>query len=671
MVDVENGRALPAASAARDDAGYFGTVEPAPLLAALRALQQFTPPRLPKPLAYASAFVSVAIATSLQFIILEKPSLAPFLTFFPFVALTAWLAGPGPGLLSVLLSALVTNYLFIDPYDAWSLSTPALVASAWFIVSSSVVAMLCSAFRGAFLELERLAAEQRHTAAALLKSEHESAERDARFKAIFLNSNEAIALLDPETGSYVDCNRQMERMSEFSHDQLVGMKMNDLVAERCIDEVPRTLASITGTPSLRGEMEMRTATGGVLPVELHSSVVPIGDKNMLVSFLHDISDRKRMEQALLEAHRRKDEFLAVLSHELRNPLTPIRNGLYILERSAPHDPQAQRALAIIGRQVDQLTKLVDDLLDVTRISRGKIRLQRTRFSLTDLARRTAEDYQDMIVGCGLELELNVSDKPIWINGDSARFAQVIGNLLHNATKFTAMGGHVFLAVTEDALQRVAVIRVRDDGAGIHSEVLERLFLPFEQAEATLDRNRGGLGLGLALARAMVELHGGTIAAISAGEGLGAEFVVTLPLDEAREAPVDDAARPHVTVPRRVLIIEDNIDVAQTLQDLLALDNHEVEVAHDGPTGLMRAREFKPEVIVCDIGLPDMDGFHVARALRSDEILKDVFLVALSGYALPEDLKRAAEAGFDQHIAKPLTAQKLEQMLTSAPMPTSA
>ncbi|MFB3910397.1 MAG: PAS domain S-box protein [Candidatus Eisenbacteria bacterium] len=389
-----------------------------------------------------------------------------------------------------------------------------------------------------------------------------------------------------------------------------------------------------------------------------------------VEFCVDISDRKMAEDALREANlqlaeadRRKNEFLAVLSHELRNPLAPIANGLYILDRALAGGEEAKAAQKIIERQVRQLTRIVDDLLDITRIARGKIRLQRERLELNDLVGRTIEDHRAIFQRGDVKLEFEPAPSPVYVDGDWNRLGQSLGNLLQNAVKFTGRGGKVSAAVTVDPAARRAVVRVRDTGIGMTRETMSHLFEPFMQADMTLDRSRGGLGLGLALVKGIVELHGGEIAASSSGLGQGTEFIIRLPLDLTKAPSSQTAPESKTSVRRRVLIIEDIADAATSLRLLLELCGHVVEVASDGPGGVEKARGFRPEVLLCDIGLPGMDGYEVARAFRADEVLRDVFLVALSGYALPEDLQKAADAGFDHHMVKPPNLEQLQNLLS--------
>jgi two-component system CheB/CheR fusion protein len=310
--------------------------------------------------------------------------------------------------------------------------------------------------------------------------------------------------------------------------------------------------------------------------------------------------------------------------------------------------------------------LVDDLLDVTRISRGKVQLQRERLELRDLVHRAVEDNRWEFARNGIELQLDLPAVPLWIDGDRTRIVQVIGNLLHNSAKFTQAGGKATVSVEANVDLRHAIVRVRDTGVGIAPELLPRVFEPFSQADTTLDRSKGGLGLGLALVKGLVEMHGGTASVESDGLDRGAQFTVRFPLETA-ELP---AAPARVVIapspPRRILVIEDNVDAADSLREVLELGEHMVEVAYSGPAGIERAREFLPDVVLCDIGLPDMDGYQVARAMRANPALRETTLVALTGYAAPEDITRSREAGFDSHLAKPPSLEKIEEAIAPRP-----
>jgi two-component system CheB/CheR fusion protein len=369
-------------------------------------------------------------------------------------------------------------------------------------------------------------------------------------------------------------------------------------------------------------------------------------------------------QRLREDDQRKNEFLAMLSHELRNPLAPIRNSLYVLDRAEQGSAQAKRAQATIDRQTAHLTRLVDDLLDITRISKGKIQLRKQVVDLSDLVRRTVDDHRSVFAADGLGLEVAVPDAALWVDGDATRLAQVLGNLLHNAAKFSDRDGHTSVSLAKE--QNMAVVSVRDTGVGLSREIVPRIFEPFTQADTTLDRTRGGLGLGLALVKGLVDLHGGSVRVESEGLGQGSEFTIRLPLLEL--APGREAAPSagRATGARRVLVIEDNLDAAESLREVLEFGGHAVAIANSGRDGIEQSRTFRPDMILCDIGLPGMDGYEVARRLRAEESLASAYLVALTGYALPEDLAKAKEAGFDEHIAKPASLERIEQILANAP-----
>ncbi|MBA2664983.1 MAG: GAF domain-containing protein [Bradymonadaceae bacterium] len=377
-------------------------------------------------------------------------------------------------------------------------------------------------------------------------------------------------------------------------------------------------------------------------------------------------ERARAEEALREADRRKDRFWAVLSHELRNPLAPIKNSLYVLERVAPTSDQARRSRAVIERQVDQVARLVDDLLDVTRVNRGKIQLQKRCVDLNELIRRTAEDHSSLFASNGLELVVELCDEPVFVCGDWNRLAQVVGNLLQNASKFTLHGGKTTLSLAKELAKGRAIIRVSDTGVGMAPETVESLFEPFMQANASLDRSADGLGLGLGLVKGLVELHEGGVRATSPGMGKGAQFSVWLPLDESPSVEVAKEPAVRSRASRRVLIIEDNVDVAETLRIVLDLCGHEVEVAHSGDEGIEMARRSRPAIVLCDIGLPGMNGFAVARAMRADPELRSIYLVALSGYAMPSDVLKSKEAGFSRHMAKPPNLDALQELVATVP-----
>jgi two-component system CheB/CheR fusion protein len=383
-------------------------------------------------------------------------------------------------------------------------------------------------------------------------------------------------------------------------------------------------------------------------------------------------ERALAEEALREAARRKDEFLAMLGHELRNPLAPVRNCLHILRLSNASPEQVERALGTIDRQVAHLTRLVDDLLDVARISRGRVYLRRERLDLTEAVRATVDDQRGDLEARGLAVELELPDRSLWLHGDATRLSQIVGNVLHNAGKFTGLGGRVAISLRE--VEGTAEVTIRDTGIGMEPELLAQVFDPFSQADRSPDRSRGGLGLGLALVRALAELHGGTAEIASEGPGRGTAVTLRLPLGAPEpadpSAPEDASGRAGEARVRRCLVIEDNADAAESMALLLELAGHQVAVAHDGGRGIEEARRFRPEIVLCDIGLPHgMDGYDVARALRADPDLSGVCLIALTGYGQDEDRRRSQEAGFDAHLTKPADLDVLRRLLADRERPT--
>jgi len=427
------------------------------------------------------------------------------------------------------------------------------------------------------------------------------------------------------------------------------------------------LAALEAVPRLSRES---VAVGMAFFLKLADMLSRVGYSN--VKLARSSTEREalmaslqRSKERLEEADHRKSEFIAVLSHELRNPLAPIRNSLYLLDRGQGGSEQGERAKAIIRRQTEHLARLVDDLLDVTRISRGKITLTRTRIDARDAVRRTCEDHQAVFDQRGVQLRLELPARQVWIDADATRISQVVGNLLQNAAKFTPQRGSTSVSVR--AVDGRAEIRVRDDGIGIEPELLGQIFEPFAQAERGLARTQGGLGLGLALVKGLVELHGGAISARSEGADRGSEFVVSLPLVADTDVARAEARPRRSEGTRLVLVIEDNVDSGESLAEVLALEGHRVHVATDGRSGIAKTRELLPDVVLCDIGLPDTDGYEIARTVRGDGELRSTHLIALSGYAQPEDKQRAAEAGFDAHLAKPARLEELTELIAQAPL----
>jgi signal transduction histidine kinase len=381
----------------------------------------------------------------------------------------------------------------------------------------------------------------------------------------------------------------------------------------------------------------------------------------------EVAERARAEDALKEADRHKDEFLAVLAHELRNPLAPIRNAVEIMRRSALPDPQLAWSRDVVERQVKHLTRLVDDLLDVSRITRGNINLSREAVPVTTIVARAIETIQPLIAEQRHELTVDVPEESLEVEGDLTRLTQVLGNLLNNAAKYTDPGGSI--AVTVRRVGTDVDIRVRDNGIGIPPELLPRLFQLFTQVDGAAHRAQGGLGIGLALVRQLIQMHGGSVTAYSQGPGHGSEFLIRLPLRvrggreiPAPEAPVAQAARQG----HRILLADDNRDALDSLATLLQCDGHEVHTAADGAEALEVAAEHHPDIVLLDIGMPKLDGYEVARRIRAEPWGKNAVLIALTGWGQDEDRRRSREVGFDSHLVKPLDPEALSTLLARLP-----
>ncbi len=511
---------------------------------------------------------------------------------------------------------------------------------------------------GRHLAILRDITERKQAEAALRVSE-------ARYRDLFENAHDIFYTHDLE-GRFTSVNKQAEQIFGFDRGEILGRSAFAFIPpeyhQHVRDAIQRKLAGVAG-PTVY-ELEVVGKDGRRVPVEVSSRLIvrdgrPVGVQGCA----RDITERKRAEEALKEADRRKDEFLAMLSHELRNPLAPIRNALHILKLADADVVTAAQMRDVMERQVEHLSRLVDDLLDMARITRGKIELRCERVDLAAAIARAVETAQPVIDAQGQQLTVALPVEPLHLEGDLVRLAQVFANLLNNAAKYTGEAGHIWL--TAERENGGAVVRVRDDGVGMAPEVVPHVFDLFMQADRSAARSQGGLGIGLTLVRRLVELHGGTVVASSAGPGQGSEFAVRLPLLSAPPAPPEVKPRESRAVPsstRRILVVDDNEDVAESLAMVLRLGGHEVEVAHDGPAALQAAHAYQPEVVLLDIGLPGMTGYEVAQRLRQQPPAGLALLVALTGYGQEEDRRRSWEAGFDLHLTKPVDPADLKQLL---------
>jgi PAS domain S-box-containing protein len=474
-------------------------------------------------------------------------------------------------------------------------------------------------------------------------------------------------------GTFLEVNYAASAVLGKARSELVGRSLLGLIAERDQPRVEALLSAIlVGSPDQRlmCEAELIQPAGCKRQLQFTAACGARRTARILLA-IEDTTERderlRLAEQALREAEQRKEELLIALSHELRNPLTPIRSSLFVLSKVDPTSPRADRAHQIIDRQVTQLTRLVDGLLDVTRIAGGKIELERQHLDLAELVHCALDDHRSSFDANGVSLEECFERGSFSVHADPVRVTQSVSNLLSNALRFTPRNGRVTVYLERDDTH--VRMRVKDTGVGISADMQRYVFEPFAQAPQALDRTRGGLGLGLTLVKGLIEMHGGDVSVMSPGVGLGTEVMLTLPLDPGPPPPESEGAPPLRA--RRVLVIEDNPDTSEMLKEALALNGHEVQLAGDGPGGLELAQSFHPEVVICDLGLPGMDGYGVARAIRSSEILREVYLVALSGYARPADRQRTAEAGFDVHVAKPSSLTHLARLVSEAPRSVSS
>jgi PAS domain S-box-containing protein len=489
--------------------------------------------------------------------------------------------------------------------------------------------------------------------------------RAARLASIVESSNDAIISKSIE-GRVTSWNQAAERFLGYTESEIVGQPILTIIPPELHAEEQHILERLRRGERIEHFDTVRLAKDGQR-IEVSLTISSLKDDEGEVvgasKIMRDIRQRKELERRLLEEHRLKDEFLAMLAHELRNPLAPIRTASEILARAPVDDAGAQTAVATIKRQVTHLTRLVDDLLDVSRITQGRIELQRHPIDLAGVIAQAIETVEPQLREKEHRLSVITATgyEPLYVNGDFARLVQCVGNILSNAAKFTDKGGEISVRTHEES--PTAVIEVTDNGAGISPELLPRVFDLFVQSDRTLDRTQGGLGIGLAVVKRLVEMHDGEVAVESPGLGEGSTFRIRLPRVARPQAQSPDVAA-FMAPPRRVLIVDDNADAANSLAALLSLQGHETRAVYSGQEALECIGLFRPHVAFIDIGLPKMDGYELAQRLRERSDRVPLRLVALTGYGQQEDRKRSKAAGFDDHLVKPVELPALERALTS-------
>jgi PAS domain S-box-containing protein len=548
--------------------------------------------------------------------------------------------------------------------------TLALVFAVFTIAMVAMSQVVFTALRRQF-NAEWHAQQLEEMGAALRESEQ-------RFRATFQNAAVGIAHVGMD-GSWLRVNDRVCEIVGYSRDELIARTFQDVTHPDDVSVDLGLFDSMVRGESNGYQIEKRYQhkDGHVVWVHLTTALQRDDDGEPMyrISVIQDITARKEVEQALRESDQAKDEFLAVLGHELRNPLAPLRTGLELLEQ-APRSPELDTLLPMMDRQLSHLVRLVDDLLDISRISRGAIELQRAPLSVNAPIQTAVEQTRYLVELRRHRLLVQQSDQPLHVDGDFERLTQVFANLLGNAAKYMKPGGTI--SVTWGAENGQAVVRVRDSGYGIPADRIKSLFELFSQIPEHRDGTDGGLGVGLALSRRIIEMHGGSIEAMSDGLGRGSEFIVRLPMSRADvEGALVDRSVVSDGPPRRVLVVDDNIDAAEGLRMLLEMNGHTAEAVYDGPTALRQIEEFHPDVVLLDLGLPGMDGEEVARRARSLPCGKETLIVAVTGWGQDEDRHRTREAGFDMHLTKPIDWRQLAPILLSsrpfisAPLPIEA
>jgi PAS domain S-box-containing protein len=488
-----------------------------------------------------------------------------------------------------------------------------------------------------------------------------------------LEAAPAAMLMVDSRGTVVFVNALTERVFGYARDELVGQPVDRLVPGRLRGEHSGHRAVFFGASRQRPmgagqELYAVRKDGSEVPVEIGLSPIDTHEGRFVIAAVTDIAAHREAQQALREADRRKDEFLAMLSHELRNPLGAITNAAHLLKQLGSPQSDHRWARDVIDRQTAHLARIVDDLLDVSRISRAQVVLHREPMPLGSAVALALETARPLMEGRRQKYTSSVPLDPVWVDADATRLSQAIANLLVNASRYTSREGSIMLTMAREG--KDAVVRVQDTGIGISAEMLPRIFDLFVQAERLPDEAPGGLGLGLTLARRLTEMHGGTLEVHSEGPGRGSEFVLRLPAFQG-VLPTAGHTRPvlvYEAIQRRILVVDDNPDAADALALNLGATGHQVRVVSDGPAALDMAREFKPEVVLLDLGLPGMDGYEVGRRLKAEPGLGSFVLIAITGYGREEDRHRTQAAGFDHHLVKPVTAEAILAVLNQPPAP---
>jgi PAS domain S-box-containing protein len=503
---------------------------------------------------------------------------------------------------------------------------------------------------------------------------YEAAAANAKFRAFFEQGAIFAGIMDVD-GTVLEPNRAAWEGCGFTREEIIGKPFCEgpwwTPSADLVEQVKAATAQAAAGQAFRAEMPYFVADGSQRIADV--VILPIKDDAGRVMFLAptgtDITLRRQMEDSLRrlaadlsEADHRKDEFLATLAHELRNPLAPLRNGLQVMRLAGDNGLAVEQARTMMERQLGQMVRLVDDLLDVSRITRNKLELRRERVELDAVVRSAIETSRPLIEAAAHELTVTLPPASICLEADLTRLAQVFSNLLNNAAKYTRPGGHIWL--TAQKLDNEILIGVKDNGMGIRPDMLSKVFDMFTQADRSLERTQGGLGIGLTLVKRLVEMHRGSVEARSEGLGHGSEFVVHLPILDERPLRHDPEMPAENTNPekRRILVVDDNVDSAQTLGMMLSMMGNEIHMVYDGIEAVEAAASFRPDLILLDIGLPKLNGYEACRRIREQPWGNEIVIIACTGWGQEEDIRRGKEAGFDRHMVKPVDPEALNAIL---------
>ena len=628
-------------------------------------------------LAYVATLIAVVAAAAVRLSL--DPVLEdrfPLLVFLVVVILAAIVFdGRGPAFVAIFAGALAADFFIMEPRHSLKLNPKYAVAMGLFAAAGVAMIQVIAALRSAKRTAEEKQDELQLEVETRLAAERVLAEREGLLRTTLASIGDAVITTDTD-GQITSMNAVAEGLTGWTSAEALGRPLASVFAilregsresaegpvERVLRE-GRIVGLANHTILIHRDGTERAIDDSASPIR-NDDGVTLG----VVLVFRDVTEQREVERKLREADLRKDEFLATLAHELRNPLAPIANSLELMKCANGDGVLIAQARLTIERQISQLIRLVDDLMDVSRITRNKVHLQRKHLDLASTIAQAVEICRPLCQARRHTLRLRLPETSIVVHADPVRLTQVFGNVLNNACKYTDQGGEIVL--TAELREGQAVVHIRDSGIGIAAAMLPKVFDLFTQAEGSLARSDGGLGIGLSLVKRLVEMHGGTVTAHSAGLGHGSEFTITLPavMDQLPDEPAREPRESEKAPAQRVLVVDDNEDGAESLAALLRYSGCDVVIANDGEQGLKDAETLRPDFIMLDIGLPGMNGFEVCRQIRSKPWGRGILIVALTGWGQDEDRRKSREAGFDYHLVKPLDFDVLLTMLRDSKRP---